>query len=152
MIHGRSFEAPWIEEVDYEYIKEVKQKFSGVVLANGGIYEPEIAKKVLDITGADGVGIGHGVYGRPWIFNQIKQYLQTGDYQNLSWEEKRQVAISHAELTFRLKGQLGLVEFRKQLLWYVKGLPRATDYRQELVRLEKLADIQACLMTINPEE
>ena len=151
MIHGRSFEAPWAEEVDYDYIREVKQRFSGIVLANGGIYEPEIARRVLDITGADGVGIGHGVYGRPWIFRQIRDYLQKGKYHELSWEERRQVAINHAEQTFRLRGKTGLVEFKKQLLWYVKGLPRATDYRQELVRLEDLSEIKAYLLGIQPE-
>ncbi len=151
MIHGRSFEAPWIEKVDYDYIKSVKEKFSGIVLANGGIYEPEIAKDVLEKTGADGVGIGHGVYGRPWIFQQIKDYLETGTYSNWNWKEKKALAIKHAELAFKLKGHRGLIEYRKQLLWYVKGLPGATDYRQKLVQLETLADIKEGLNKINPE-
>lgn len=151
MIHGRSFEAPWIEEVNYEYIKEVKERFSGIVLANGGIYEPEIAKNVLEQTGADGVGIGHGVYGRPWIFQQIKDYLKTGHYSNWGWPEKKAIALKHAELAFKLKGPHGLVEYRKQLLWYVKGLPGATDYRQKLVQLETLAEIREGLNNINPE-
>lgn len=151
MMHGRSFEAPWIEEVNYEYIKKVKEKFSGIVLANGGIYEPETAKSVLDLTGADGVGIGHGVYGRPWIFQQIKDYLQSGTYRHWSWTEKRALAIKHAQLAFKIKGAHGLVEFRKQLLWYVKGLPGATDYRQQLVKLETLPEIIDGLNRINPE-
>lgn len=151
MIHGRSFEAPWVEEVDYQYIKKVKEKFSGVVLANGGIYEPSTAQEVLSITGADGLGIGHGVYGRPWIFNQIKEYLAKGKYHDWSWEEKRDLAIKHAELTFKLKGQRGLTEFKKQLLWYVKGLPGATDYRQELVQLEEISEIKSALMAIRPK-
>lgn len=150
MIHGRSFEAPWIEEVDYAYIKKVKEIFPGVVLANGGIYEPEKAKEVLALTGADGIGIGHGVYGRPWIFQQIKDYLDSGHYADWLWPQRRDLAIRHAELTFRLRGKVGLTEFKKQLLWYVKGLPGATDYRQELVRLEELEDIKKALMAISP--
>ena len=151
MIHGRSFEAPWIEQVDYDYIRRVKMSFSGIVLANGGIYEPEIAKDVLRLTGADGVGIGHGVYGRPWMFEQIKDYLNKGTYLNPSWEKKRSVAIKHAELAFKLKGRHGLVEYRKQLLWYVKGLAGATDYRQQLVQLETLEEIKEALNKINPD-
>jgi len=148
MIHGRSFEAPWTQEVDYEFIKKVKEKFSGVVLANGGIYSPEIARDVLELTGADGLGIGHGVYGRPWIFKEIKDYLKTGTYQELTWPEKRKIALEHAHLAFKIKGDHGLVEFRKQLLWYVKGLEHATDYRERLVHLETLQEIETALKEI----
>jgi len=148
MVHGRSFEAPWIEEVDYEYIKKVKENFSGIVLANGGIYTPEIAKDVLEITGADGVGIGHGVYGQPWIFSQIKDYLMTGKYEEKTWSEKRAIALEHARLAFKIKGKQGLLELRKQLLCYVKGLPNATDYRQGLVHLENLEEIEEALNKI----
>ena len=151
MIHGRSFEAPWVEEVDYHYIKKVKENFSGIVLANGGIYEPEKSKEVLEITNADGLGIGHGVYGRPWIFEQIKDYLKTGTYKTWSWPEKRNVALKHADLAFKIKGERGLIEFKKQLLSYVKGLPGATDYRQELVKLEKLKDIKNALNNIQAD-
>lgn len=149
MIHGRSYEAPWIEEVDYPYIAEVKKFFKGLVLANGGVYSPELAKQTLEITGADGLGIGHGVYGRPWIFRQIKEYLATGQWQELTWEEKRAIAFEHANLSFLAKGNHGLVEYRKQLLHYVKGLPNATDYREKLTQQTSLADIERCLLEIN---
>ncbi len=149
MIHGRSFEAPWIEEVDYDYIKSVRDYYKGILIANGGINEPAKAKKVLDITKADGVAIGHGVYGRPWIFNQIKQYLKSGKFDEMSWPEKRKIAIEHAKLAYKLKGDHGLIELRKQLLWYVKGLPNATDYRSTLVRLKAVDEIKKALMDIN---
>jgi nifR3 family TIM-barrel protein len=148
MIHGRSFEAPWIEEVDYQFIKEVKDNFSGVVLANGGISTPEIAKKVLETTGADGLGVGHSIYGRPWFFQQIKDYLQEGHYTDLTWPEKRTVAIDHAGLVFQTKGARGLIEFRKHLLSYVQGLKNAKECRQNLVKLETLEEIINVLMAI----
>lgn len=148
MIHGRSFEAPWIEEVDYEYIKEVRKKFKGILLANGGMYKPEKVKEVLKLTNADGVGIAHGVYGRPWIFNQIKEYLKTGQYTDLTWPAKRKIALEHARLAFETKGPHGLIELRKQLLWYVKGLPNAASYRQKLVTLTTLSQIENALMSI----
>lgn len=148
MVHGRSFEAPWIEDVDYEYIKSVRNHFKGVLLANGGVNSPEKAKEVLGITCADGLGIGHGVYGRPWIFNQIKNFLNTGKYVDLTWREKRKIALEHAKFAFEVKGAHGLVELRKQLLWYVKGLPNAANYREKLVKLNKLDDIEKALMEI----
>jgi len=149
MIHGRSFEAPWIEEVDYNYIKEIRSHFKGILIANGGIDSPAKAKEVLELTGADGVGIGHGVYGRPWIFKQSKEYLKNGKTDDLTWPEKRKIALEHAKLAFEIKGPHGLVELRKQLLWYIKGLPNATDYRQSLVRLDKLEDIEKTLEAID---
>ena len=145
MIHGRSFEAPWIEEVDYEFIKKLREKFSGIVLANGGIYSPEIAKMVLKKTGVAGLGIAHGAYGRPEIFKQIKDYLETGTYQVLSWPEKKALALQHAQLILEIKGPLGLIELRKQLPWYLKGLKNAKAYRQDLVRVETLEDIKKVL-------
>ena len=148
MVHGRSFEAPWVEEVDYEYIKAVRGHFKGILLANGGMYEPEKVKEVLELTKADGVGIAHGAYGRPWIFNQIKAYLKNGKYEDLPWPEKRIIALEHAKLAFKVKGSHGLVELRKQLLWYVKGLPKATDYRIKLVTLNTLEEIEKALMEI----
>lgn len=146
MIHGRSFEAPWIEEVDYEYIKKIKENFAGIVLANGGIYEPETAKHVLDVTKADGIGIGHGVYGRPWIFQEIKEYLEFGKYTPKTWTEKKQIALEHLSLVHDKKGSAGLVEFKKQLLWYIKGLPGAASYRKKMAQINSLTDFKKALL------
>lgn len=146
MIHGRSFEAPWIEEVDYKYIKKVKENFQGIVLANGGIYEPEKAKEVLEVTQADGVGIGHGVYGRPWIFQEIKEYLKNGKYTSKTWSEKKAIALEHLELVYNKKGESGLPEFKKQLLWYIKGLPGAAAYREKMSQINKLEDFYTALL------
>jgi len=150
MIHGRSFEAPWVEKVNYDYIKEARKAWPGILIANGGIDSPGKAKEVLLLTKADGISIGHGVYGQPWIFNQIKEYLETGKFTEPVWEKRRQVALEHAGLAFKLKGDHGLIELRKQLLWYVKGLPHATDYRSSLVRLTTVGEIEKALMEINP--
>ncbi len=73
MIHGRSYEKPFVGEIDYEIIKEAKKIFPGIVLANGGINTPEDAQKTLELTGADGLGLARGLYGRPWLFEEIKE-------------------------------------------------------------------------------
>jgi tRNA-dihydrouridine synthase B len=151
MIHGRSFEAPWIEEVDYDYIRQVKEKFKGIVLANGGVYEPEKAQEVLELTKADGIGIGHGVYGRPWIFNEIKEHLKTGSYREKTWPEKKAIALEHLALVHEKKGDLGLPEFKKQLLWYIKGLPGASVYREKMSQINTLNDFKQALLDF-PDE
>jgi tRNA-dihydrouridine synthase B len=145
MIHGRSFESPWSEEIDHDYIKEVKRTFKGVVLANGGIYEPEQAQEVLELTGADGVGIGHGVYGRPWIFDEIRSYIETGHYDKKSWSYRKAIALRHLSLCQSIKGDKGLPEFKKQLLWYIKGLPGASAYREKMSQINNLADFENAL-------
>lgn len=146
MIHGRSFEAPWIEEVDYDYIRQVKEKFKGVVLANGGVYEPEKAKEVLEITKADGIGIGHGVYGRPWIFQEIKDHLKNGKYKTKTWPQKKSIALEHLNLVYEKRGEPGLPEFKKQLLWYIKGLPGASVYREKMSQINSLDDFKKALI------
>ena len=146
MIHGRNFEAPWSETVDYDYIKEVKALFPGIVLANGGIYEPEMVKDVLEQTGADGVGIGHGVYGRPWIFQEIRDHLATGTYQAKDWPYKLAIALQHLALSQKIKGDKGLPEFKKQLLWYIKGLPGASAYRDKMAHINTLEDFEKALI------
>jgi nifR3 family TIM-barrel protein len=148
MIHGRSYEAPWVENVDYDYIREVKETFNGIVLANGGIYDPQKAKEVLEITKADGLGIAHGVYGRPWIFQQIKDYLSKGSYDEPTWGEKQKIALQHLQLAYELKGQVGLNEFKKQLLWYVKGVPGAAAQRDKLAKLNTIEEFEQTLKTI----
>ena len=145
MVHGRSFEKPFDGELDINSIIQVKEAFSAVVLANGGVYTPEIAKSLLEQTGADGLGIARGAWGKPWIFQQIRDYLGIGKYRVSEWSEIKKIMLKHAKLTFQSKGEHGLVELRKQLAWYVKGLPKAAELRSKLVRVNSLEDIQGIL-------
>ena len=89
-------------------------------------------------------------HGSPTGKLKVKQYLKTGRYDDLPWDEKRKIAIEHAKLAFRIKGEHGLIELRKQLLWYVKGLPNATGYRSQLVQLKTVKEIKKALMGIKP--
>jgi len=145
MVHGRYFKNPFGGEIDYEMIKKVKQKFKGIVLGNGGITTPEHAKKMIELTGVDGLGLARGLYGRPWLFNQIKEYLKTGEYHELSNTELKKVAILHASLAEKYKGQWGVVETRKHLAWYVKGFEGAAELRQKLVQAKTVAEVKKIL-------
>jgi len=135
-----------------------------VVLANGGIKNPEDAKKMLDETGADGLGIARGVYGKPWIFRDITEYLKckkfslpklkpqpgppippnrrTGAGEGISIGEIKKIALRHAELAYNAKGDHGIVEMRKHLVWYTKGWENAKELREKLVRVENIKDIE----------
>lgn len=146
MIHGRSYEQGFSGEIDYQMIKEAGKYFKGIILANGGINSPADAKELLKKTKADGLGLARGTYGRPWLFQQIKDYLKTGKFEEPSWPEKKQIILQHAQLALKTKGEYGLIELRKHLLWYVKGLPNASDLRTELVRVESIKDIEKILI------
>jgi len=145
MIHGRRYEQVHAGEVDYDIIREVKKIFPGVVLANGGIDSPQKAKQVLEITGADGVGIARAANGRPYIFKQIKMYLETGELWTPSPEEIKEIALRHAKLSFLNKEGKGLLEMRKHLGWYVKGMHNASELRVQLMKADTLEEVQRIL-------
>ena len=142
MIHGRPYENPFNAEIDYEMIKKVKQEFGGIVLANGGIRTPEDAKKMLEKTGCDGVGLARGLYGRPWLFQQTKKYLKNKKYTEATQKEIIKAILLHAKLALKAKGKHGLIELRKHLLWYVAGWPNAKELRSKLVKVDDLEQIK----------
>jgi tRNA dihydrouridine synthase A len=148
MIHGRSYEygfAGKIENIDFEMIKNVKDKFNGVVLGNGGINSPEDAKLMLEQTGVDGLGLARALYGKPWLFKQIKEFLQTGKYSEPDFAEIKNTAIRHAELLFETKGEKGMYEIRKHLTWYIKGFDGAVELRKKLVLVNSVEEVRRIL-------
>ena len=140
MIHGRSPSQGFSGPVDAGMIKKARDYFNGIIIANGGVYSYKDAQTLLEATGADGVGIGQGALGRPWIFKA----LRTGQDVKRSRRAVYKVAREHAELVFQLKGKQGLLEMRKHLCWYVSGLPGACELRRNLVKVETLKDINQC--------
>jgi len=151
MIHGRGFKDPFNSPIDFEMIKRVKKNFSGIVLGNGGINQPQDAKIMLEKTGVDGLGLARGLYGRPWLFQQIKDYLSTGDYlkydPNVKSDLKmiKKIIIRQAKAAYKAKGDHGVVEMRKHLSWYVRGWSNASELRQELVRVKTIQKIDNIL-------
>lgn len=153
MIHGRSYEKPFEGEPDYgmikkcvQYQKKINKKC--IIIGNGGIKNPEDAKKMLEFTGADGVALARGLYGRPYLFKQVNDYLAKGKYSEYDLAKIKAAALLQAQLAYKAKGKHGLVEMRKHLCWYVSGLPNARDYRQRLVRVENISQIRAAFKSI----
>lgn len=140
MIHGRTLKQGFNGAIDLKAIKEARQYFFGVILANGGINNRAEMERVLAETGADGVGIGRGALGHPWIFKELKN-----PKFKLSQEQIFQLAWRHSKLMFKQKGQAGILEMRKHLCWYVSGLSGARKLREKMVRVESLEDIRKVL-------
>ena len=106
------------------------------------IFKLEDGKYMIEQTGIDGLGLARGLYGKPWLFKQIKDYLKTGRYQEMSLADIKKTAIKHAVLAEKMKGKRGLFETRKHLAWYVKGFPGAGELRAKLVRAENAREVK----------
>jgi len=153
MIHGRSYEKPFEGEPDYGMIKKCvqyqkKANPKCVIIGNGGIKAPADAKKMLESTGADGVALARGLYGRPWLFGQCRKYLETGKYNEITLAELKKIMLWHGQSAFAVKKKHGLVELRKHLLWYVLGRPDAKALRAQLVRVETIGQLKSALKNI----
>lgn len=123
-------------EPDYSWIPKVKQSVSIPIIVNGGIISAQKAKEVFDTTGCDGVMIGQGAIHNPWIFSEIKHYLNTGEIlPPPSLKERLELLTEHLHLSIEHKGERkGVIEFRKYYTGYLRNLPVAAKLRAELMR------------------
>lgn len=143
-VHGRTREQLYTGKADWDIIKEVKEAVSIPVIGNGDVFSPEDAKHLLEHTGADGVMIGRGALGNPWMLYRTVQYLSLGELPpEPTPEEKIRIAILHMDRLVALKGErVAVKEMRKHLAWYLKGLPgaaRVKDVIMELTEREAMA-------------
>ena len=121
-VHGRTRACGFRGQAEYETIKRIKQAVSMPVIANGDIDSPQKAREVLDETGADAVMVGRAAQGRPWLFRQIREYLQTGVLFTPEYEQKRDTLLQHLENLYTFYGShTGVRVARKHISWYVKA-------------------------------
>lgn len=140
-VHGRSLTAGFSGPIDPTAIAVCRPYVGGQLLANGGIVDLASAQALLVASQADGLMVGQGALSRPWIFQEIIQQINI----DLSWPELSQLMLRHAKLVVENKGQVGLIELRKFLAWYVKGRPQASKIRQQLVAIESIADLETII-------
>ena len=141
MIHGRTLKQGFVGPADFKAIKEARKFFSGVIIANGGIYDLGTAQKALKDSQADGLGLGRGVLGRPWLFKEIKN----NKVLNKRKKSIYKLIIEHAELAYGKKGRSDIIELRKNLCWYLRGLDGASKLRAELVQAKSLVQLKKIL-------
>ncbi|MFX3631648.1 MAG: tRNA dihydrouridine synthase DusB [Candidatus Pristimantibacillus sp.] len=134
-VHGRTREQLYTGKANWDIIKEVKQAVSIPVIGNGDVFSPEDAKRLLDHTGCDGVMIGRGALGNPWMLYRTIQYLSTGELlPDPLPREKIDVAILHLDRLIALKGEsVAVREMRKHLAWYLKGIPGGTRVKEVIM-------------------
>jgi tRNA-dihydrouridine synthase B len=139
-IHGRTRKQMYKGEADWSLIRDVKEnpRMNIPVFGNGDVDTPEKAKLMKDTYGIDGIMIGRASIGNPWVFNEIKHYLETG--QKLApakMPQRIEAARRHLEMAIDWKGEkLGIFETRRHYANYFKGFPHFKEIRMALVTLE----------------
>ncbi|QLD33473.1 tRNA dihydrouridine synthase DusB [Mannheimia varigena] len=130
-IHGRTRGCLFNGVAEYESIKAVKQAVSIPIIANGDIISAEKAKSVLDYTNADAVMIGRGSFGNPWLFKEINDFFETGQYSTLPENEKYQLMFKHIEDLHQFYGEdKGYRIARKHVGWYVEQLQPESNFKR----------------------
>ncbi|BFG71294.1 tRNA dihydrouridine synthase DusB [Sediminibacterium sp. KACHI17] len=148
-IHGRTRAQMYKGEADWTLIGKVKNnpRINIPIFGNGDIDSPQKAVEYKNRYGVDGVMIGRAAIGYPWIFREIKHYIQTGELMAPpSVEERVQVCRQHLRKSIEWKGPIvGINEMRRHYANYLKGLPGIKDYRNRLVTLKTMEEVEAVL-------
>lgn len=148
-IHGRTRAQLYKGEADWTLIAAVKNnpRIQIPIFGNGDIDTPQKALEYKNRYGVDGVMIGRAAIGYPWIFREIKHYLQTGEILPLpSIEERVEVCRTHARKSVEWKGEiLGILEMRRHYANYLKGLSHVKEFRTRLVTVKTLAEVNGIL-------
>ncbi|MEA1868501.1 MAG: tRNA-dihydrouridine synthase, partial [Thermodesulfobacteriota bacterium] len=147
-VHGRTRSRVFSGKADWPAIRGVKEAVFIPVIANGDIQSPKDASLCLEVSGADGIMIGRGALGRPWLFDQILHFLKTGeDKSPPDLEDQYAVAKKHFEYIIDFYGfPVGLWLSRKHLAWYTKGLHGSALFRKSLNNTKSIDEVKELLI------
>ena len=146
-VHGRTRVQYYSGKADYHIIAAVKENVKIPVIGNGDIFSPLDAVRMMEETGCDGIMVGRGARGNPWIFREIASYLKTGQAgERPDVFEVRDMILRHASLLIEQKGEYtGIREMRKHVAWYTAGLPHCAAIRRQVNQIETMEELRALM-------
>lgn len=146
-VHGRTREQYYSGKADWEIIRKVKEAVKIPVIGNGDVWTPQDAIDMRKQTGCDGVMIGRGAQGNPWIFKQILHYEQTGELlEKPSPQEVTEMILRHAKMQMEFKGEYtGMREIRKHAAWYTAGYKNSAKLRGKINETETYEELKELL-------
>lgn len=154
-VHPRTQWQLYKEHADWDVIRQVKAAVKIPVIGNGDVDSPQKAKAMLETTGCETVMIGRAAMGYPWIFKQVRTFLESGkDLPRPSFSERLDVCLKHFRLAVHQTAVSSVESMRKHILYYTRGMPQSAQFRNEIVRLldpdqveKKIRDYQQFVRT-----
>lgn len=146
-VHARTREQYYSGKADWDIIRQVKEAVSIPVIGSGDVFSPQDAKRMLEETGCDGIMIARGARGNPWLFQQVKAYLEEGVLiPKPSLSEIKEMILRHGKLSVEYKGEFtGIREMRKHVAWYTTGFTGSARLRNRVNEIESLMDLELLL-------
>jgi nifR3 family TIM-barrel protein len=149
-VHGRTRGQMFSGQADWTIIARVREKVSIPVIGNGDVRSGPDARRMLAETGCQLVMVGRAAQGAPWIFSEINAWLAgenpPAEAASPDWLQRKEVIKEHLRLMIETKGEArGVLEMRKHLGWYIKGIPGAAKMRQELMKAETMSQVEVML-------
>ena len=149
-VHGRTREQYYSGKADWNIIREVKEAVTIPVLGNGDVFTPYDAKRLIDQTGCDGILIGRGAQGNPWIFSRVIHYLETGELlKEPDIDEIVETINRHLEMLTEYKGSYTAIrEMRKHISWYIKGIHGSAILRKKINMIDSMEELKEAILEI----
>ena len=147
-VHGRTREQFYSGEANWEEIKKVKQAVYIPVIGNGDVVDGKTAKAMFEQTGVDGIMVGRGAFGKPWVFKEILTFLQSDGKENfeITLPQIEKIILEHIALAVEEKGEpVAIREMRKHMSWYIRNQKEATKMRILINTIENRQDLEQAI-------